>query len=166
MKSQLANLITGLRIALSGVLLFLTPLSPAFVTLYIAAGITDMIDGTAARKTGTVSEFGSKFDTAADFVFIIVCLIKLLPVIRIPIWLIIWVIVIAVMKASNLVSGYVMRKEFVVLHTAMNKLTGILLFALPLTFSFINLKFSGALVSAAATFAAIQEGHCIRTTAP
>ena len=45
----------------------------------------------------------------------------------------------------------------------MNKVTGILLFALPLTLTVIELKYSGAVVCAAATFAAIQEGHLIRT---
>ena len=163
LKNRLANFITGLRIAFSIGLLCPKPLSLSFLILYIAAGITDVIDGTAARKTGTVSEFGSKFDTAADFVLVIVCLIKLIPVIDIPTWLIIWIIVIAVIKAINLISGYVMRKEMVVLHTVMNKVTGILLFVLPLTFAVIDLKYSGAFVSAVATFAAIQEGHLIRT---
>ena len=41
--------------------------------------------------------------------------------------------------------------------------TDILLFVLPLTLTFIDLKYSGAAVCAAATFAAIQEGHLIRT---
>ena len=131
--------------------------------LYIIAGISDMIDGAVARKTGTVSDFGSKLDTTADFVLVVVCLVKLIPVIHVPTWLIIWIIVIAVIKAVNLVSGYIMRKEIVVLHTAMNKVTGILLFVLPLTLTFIDLKYSGTVVSAAATFAAIQEGHLIRT---
>ena len=66
-------------------------------------------------------------------------------------------------KVINLISGYVMRKELVSLHTAMNKAAGILLFVLPLTITFIDLKYSGAFVSAVATFAAIQEGHLIRT---
>ena len=159
----MANVITAVRIICSIALLFVLVFSPAFYALYIAAGITDVIDGTVARKTGTVSEFGSKFDTAADFILIVVCLIKLIPVIDIPTWLIIWIIVIAAIKAINLISGYVMRKELVVLHTVMNKVTGILLFILPLTLSFIDLKYSGAFVCAVATFAAIQEGHLIRT---
>lgn len=136
--------------------------STAFYTLYIAAGVSDMVDGAVARKTGTVSVFGSKLDTAADFVLVVVCLIKLTPVIHIPTWLIIWIIVIAAIKVINLISGYVMRKELVVLHTVMNKVTGILLFILPLTLAFVDLKYSGAFVSAVATFAAIQEGHYIR----
>ena len=122
-----------------------------------------MTDGAVARKTGTVSEFGSKLDTAADFVLVIVCLIRFIPAVDFPTWLIVWIIAIAAIKAVDLISGYVMRKELVVLHTLMNKVTGILLFILPLTFSFIDLKYSGAFVGAVATFAAILEGHLIRT---
>ena len=162
----MANSITGIRIACSIVLLFCPAFSPAFYTLYIIAGVSDMIDGTVARKTGTVSEFGSKLDTLGDLILVIVCLIKILPVLHVATWLIIWIIFIAVIKVINLLSGYVLRKEIVVLHTVMNRVTGILLFALPLTLSFIDLKVSGALVSAAAAYAAVQEGHRIRTAAP
>ena len=159
----MANLITCIRIICSIVLLFCPVFSPAFYILYLAAGVSDMADGPVARKMGRVSEFGSKFDTAADFVLVAVCLIKLIPAVHVPVPLIIWIIVIAVIKAINLISGYVMRKEIVVLHTVMNKVTGVMLFVLPLTITFIDLKYSGAFVSVVATFAAIQEGHLIRT---
>lgn len=45
----------------------------------------------------------------------------------------------------------------------MNKVTGVLLFVLPLTFSIVPLKYSSLPVCAVATFAAVQEGHFIRT---
>ena len=159
----MANLITIVRIMCSIALLFSPVFSPLFYALYITGGVSDMADGAVARKTGTVSEYGSKLDTAADFILVIVCLIKLIPVIHVPTWLIIWIILIAVIKMINLISGYVIRKKMVVLHTVMNKVTGILLFVLPLTLAAIDLKISGAVVSAVATFAAIQEGHLIRT---
>lgn len=159
----MANIITYIRIICSIILLFCPVFSPTFYALYIAAGVSDMLDGAIARKTSTVSEFGSKLDTVADFVMVTLCLIKLLPVIHIPTWLLIWIIVIAVIKAVNLISGYVTRKKIVVLHTIMNKVTGILLFVLPLTLKIIDLKYSGAIAGAVATFAAIQEGHMIRT---
>ena len=107
----MANIITGIRIVCSMALLFCPVFSSAFYILYIVAGISDMIDGTVARKTGTVSNFGLKLDTAADFVLVLCCLIKPIPILHIPTWLIIWIIVIAVIKAINLISGYVMRKE-------------------------------------------------------
>ena len=159
----MANIITGVRIVCSIALLFVPVFSSGFYALYLIAGFSDMIDGLVARKTGTVSEFGSKFDTAADFVLVAVCLIKLLPVLDIPVWLIVWIAVIALIKAINIISGYVMHKEFVAVHTVMNKVTGVLLFILPLTLTLIDLKYSVAVVSAVATFAAIQERHLIRT---
>lgn len=159
----MANIITIVRILCSIGILFVPVLSPAFYALYIAAGVSDMVDGTIARKTGTVSDFGSKLDTAADIVLVAVCLIKMIPVLDVPVWLVIWIAVIAVIKVINIISGYVMRKEFVAAHTVMNKVTGITLFLLPLTLSIIDLKYSGVFACALATFAAIQEGHYIRT---
>ena len=63
----MANIITACRIVCSAVLLFLPALSPAFYTVYLIGGFTDMIDGTIARKMGTESAFGAKLDSAADF---------------------------------------------------------------------------------------------------
>ena len=159
----MANIITGIRILCSIALLFFPVFSPAFYILYISAGISDMIDGAVARKTGTASAFGSKLDTAADLVLTAACLIKLIPVLSVPIWLMIWIAVIALIKIINVISGYVMHKEFTAAHTVMNKVTGIFLFILPLTLTVIEIKYSGVFVSAMATFAAIQEGHLIRT---
>ncbi len=164
-RCNMANIITGIRIICSIALLFFPAFSPAFYALYLLAGFTDMIDGTVARRTGTVSEFGSNLDTAADLVLVAVCLIKMLPTLRMPVWLIIWIILIAVIRVIDLVSGFVIRKELFILHTVMNKVTGLLLFILPLTLSVIDLKYSGSAVCAAASFAAIQEGHLIRTGA-
>lgn len=158
----MANFITSLRIIFSIALLFCSALSPAFYTLYVAAGLTDMIDGPVARKTNTVSKFGAELDTFADAVFIIVCLIKLLPIFDFPMWIYVWAAGIALIKAINIISGYVARKKLVLPHTGMNKLTGALLFALPLIKPVIDLKYSAAVVCAVATYAAIQEGHYIR----
>ena len=159
----MANIITVIRIICSIALLFCRFPSPVFYILYVTAGITDIIDGAVARKTNTVSEFGAKLDTAADLVFVVVCLIKLIPILDIPKWLYVWIVVIAMVKIINIVSEYVIRKEFVAAHTVMNKVTGILLFLLPLTLQALDFKYTGAAVCAVATFAAVQEGHYIRT---
>lgn len=159
----MANIITSCRILCSIILLFFPAFSPAFYILYLTAGFTDMIDGTVARKTNTVSEFGSKLDTVADFVFVVVCLIKLLPVMDIPLWLWIWIVIISGIKIINVVSEFICRKNFVAEHTVMNKVTGVLLFLLALTLKFIELKYSTVAVCTIATFAAIQEGYYIRT---
>ena len=162
-KAGLANLISGTRILCSAALLIYPAFSASFYVLYLMAGLTDMIDGAVARMTGTTSEFGAKLDTAADFVFVAVCLWKLLPSLAVPLWLWIWIVLIALIKMINTISGYAIQKKYVALHTVMNKVTGILLFVLPLTLPVVELKISALLVCTVATFAAIQEGHHIRT---
>ena len=159
----MANTITFFRIAASIVLLFCPVFSPAFYVFYIAAGVSDMLDGFVARKTNTASRFGARLDTIADFVLVVVCLIKLLPILRIPAWLYIWIGIIALIKVVNIVSGFAVQKRFVAVHSAMNKATGALLFLLTLTIPVLPLKYSAIVVCALATVAAIQEGHLIRT---
>lgn len=159
----MADIITIIRILCSIAILFCPVFSVAFYSLYFTAGLSDMIDGWVARKTNTVSDFGSKLDTVADVIFVIVCLVKLLPVMEIPVWLYVWIGIIALIKVINIVSGYVVQKQFVAVHSVMNKVTGVLLFVLPLTLSFVNLKYSATVVCIIATFAAVQEGHFIRT---
>ena len=66
----MANIITIIRILCSIVLLFCPAFSSTFYAFYITAGISDMVDGWVARKTNTVSEFGSKLDTVADIIFV------------------------------------------------------------------------------------------------
>ena len=159
----MANTITFFRIAAGIVLLFFSVFSPAFYAFYIAAGLSDMLDGFVARKTDAVSKLGARLDTIADFVLVVVCLIKLLPILRIPAWLYKWIGIIAFIKVVNIISGFVVQKRFVAVHSVMNKATGALLFLLPLTISAVSLKYSSIVVCAVATFAAIQEGRFIRT---
>ena len=158
----MANTITVFRIAVSIILLLCSVFSPAFNVFYIAAGLSDMLDGFVARKTDTVSKLGAKLDTIADFVLVVVCLIKLLPVLSIPAWLYGWIGIIALIKNVNIISGFAVQKKLVAVHSVMNKATGALLFLLPLTISAVPLKTSAIVVCAAATFAAIQEGYFIR----
>ena len=159
----MANIITGIRIIASVGLLFCPAFSSPFYGLYLLAGISDMIDGPVARRMGKASDFGAKLDTVADLVFAVVCLYKLLPALNIPVWLYAWIAVIALVKVVNVVSGYVTRDRFVAAHTTLNKVTGLLLFLLPLTIGYIDLRYAAPIICAVATLAAVQEGHFIRT---
>ena len=120
----MANTITLFRMA-AGIVLLLCPVfSPVFYVLYIAAGLSDMLDGFVARKTDTVSELGARLDTMADFVLVVVCLIKLLPILNIPAWLYGWIGIIALIKVANIISGFAAQKKLVTVHSVMNKATG------------------------------------------
>ena len=163
MIKHIANIITGCRIFGSALLLSFPVFSVQFYILYFFCGFTDMVDGTIARKTNSTSNFGSRFDTVADFVFVVVSLIKILPAIQLPKFLWIWLSVIAIIKFSNIMMGIIYKKKLISLHTIMNKITGILLFLLPLTLHFIEIKYSSVVVCSIATFSAIQEGYYFRT---
>lgn len=47
---------------------------------YIICGITDMLDGFIARATHTTSQLGADLDSIADTIFVMVCLVEILPV--------------------------------------------------------------------------------------
>lgn len=161
MKKHLANLITVLRIIGSTSLLFFSLRSRLFFTIYLFCGFSDMIDGTIARKAGTVSKFGADLDTVADFVFMAVCAVKLLPIINLPVLLWIWIAAISAIKINNIVRRFIRGKKPVDQHTVLNKITGFLLFLLPSTIQFIEPTCSFAIVCGVATVASIQECYYI-----
>ena len=163
MTKHLANILTGCRILASILLLFFPAFSLEFYITYLLCGFSDMIDGTIARKTNCISKFGGQLDTVADLVFVVVSLFRLLPAIHIPQWLWIWGGVIAIIKISTIIWGYASKKQFISLHTIMNKATGLLLFLLPLTISFVELKYMAIVVCSIATLSAIQEGFYVIT---
>ena len=161
MKKYIANIITGSRIAFSLPLLFI-PLSSAwFCILDLFCGLTDMIDGTIARKTGAVSKFGARLDTVSDFVFMLVCSIKILPLIHISVWLWVWIIIVALIKIFNIAFVFVRNKKLISIHSVLNKITGFALFLFPLTLTFVEPADSVAIICALANMAVMQEVYLI-----
>ena len=162
MRKQIANIITISRI-LSCIYLLLCPVfSIGFYIMYLFCGIRNMADGTIARKTKSISELGARLDTAADSVFVAVCFAKILPLMQFPTWLWTWIVIIAIIKIGNVVLGLISSKKLVSIHTIWNKVTGFLLFLLPLTLSFIEPIYSSSVVCFMATFSAINEVYHIR----
>ena len=157
MKKHFADIVTACRILGSVLLLCFPAFSVEFYIIYIICGFSDMIDGTIARKSNNATDFGAKIDTAADLIFVAASLIKMLPILNIPQWLCIWVTIITMLKTGSILWGYTYKRQFIALHTKLNKITGLLLFLLPLTISFIEFKHSSIVVCFSATFAAIQE---------
>ena len=161
--SGMANGITGIRILCGLSLLFCAPLSKWFWFLYLLGGDSDVLDGYVARRMATETEFGARLDTAADMVFFGAVLISMMKAVHFPPWLTGWIVVIAVIRCANVISGLIRCKRFVTAHTAMNRLCGVLLFIVPLCMNSPYWQPAAALTCAAATLAAIQEGRCIRS---
>lgn len=151
------NILSALRIIGALGLLFSKPAGAAFWAIYALCGISDMADGWLARKLHAETKAGAILDSVADLSFVACCAIRLLPHLSIPLWLWIWAGIIVVIKIVNQVWALVVFKRFCFPHTVANKLTGFLLFlAVPSLFWTV---IPVAVVSAVATFAAIQEGR-------
>ena len=158
---HIPNTITALRFLGAVCLLLCNPADAVFWVIYGLCGISDMIDGYLARKLNAETKAGAVLDSVADVCFVACCAIRLIPIIQIPTWL--WIVagVIVAIKIVNQVSALIVCKRFCFPHTKANKLTGLLLFlSVPAMFwSIVPIAF----VAGVATFAAVQEGHFIRT---
>ena len=160
---HLPNAITALRFLGAVCLLFFDVGSVAFWVIYIVCGISDMLDGYLARKLKCESKTGAVLDSLADLVFVASCCYKLIPALAFPKWLWIWVGAIVAIKIINQICALVIYKKCVFPHTVANKVTGVLLFVgVPLTL-FLESIVPMIVIAVVATFAAVQEGHFIRT---
>lgn len=162
LKQNLPNLLTTLRIISSLVLIVCEPLSILFVSFYVLAGISDMLDGFLARKLDATSPFGEKYDSFADIIFTGICLVKIIPVLQLKAWHMIWIGVIILIKLLNLLCSYLYHRNKLFLHTIANKITGFLLFLSPIVLLWVQIDVILPVLCIVATFAAIQEGHFIR----
>ena len=157
----LPNIISVLRIAGSLGLHFCDVTGVVYWIIYVLCGISDIVDGWLARKLKCVTRTGALLDSLADICFVTCCVWKLLPILELPHWLWLWGGVIVVIKIVNQLLAIVMYGRCYFPHTTANKATGFLLFiAVPMIiWSIVPIT----IVASVATFAAIHEGHIIRT---
>lgn len=110
----------------------------AFVFLTIS-GLTDILDGTIARKFNYISNFGKLIDPLADKATQISVLIVLTIKSIIPIW----ILIVVVLKEFAMISGasFLYGKEFVVSSRWYGKLATVL-FYIAIVFSLIIRQFN------------------------
>ena len=133
---NIADTVTAMRMAASLLLLFIPLKYIWFLVIYTFAGLTDVLDGWLARKTGRSSEFGARLDSIADLLFYSVLLIRLFPVLYQMLPGEIWYVVsgIVLVRLAAYVTAAVKYHRFASLHTWLNKLTGAAVFLLPYVF--------------------------------
>lgn len=115
------------------ILLFLKPMKMWFFIVYTFTGITDALDGWVARKTNTISSFGSKLDSIADLMLYSIMLIKVFPVMWVVLPVAIWyvVAVVLILRVSAYIIAAVKYRRFASEHTFLNKLTSASVFTVP-----------------------------------
>ena len=130
---SIPNLLSATRLAGAVCLIFLTPLSPAFYTIYTVCGVTDALDGFIARATNSVTSFGSRLDSVADLSFYTVMMIRMLPemwrVLPRKIWFVVGLILL--LRVTGYVVEAVRFRRFASPHTILNKITGAMMFGIP-----------------------------------
>ena len=131
-----ANGVTLLRIIGTIVLIFVNIMSPLFLVIYTLTGLTDVLDGRLARRTGTASPFGAKLDSIADLLFYTVVLIKSVPFLLVILPLPIWyaAAVVLLIRIVSYLTAAIKYHLFAALHTYLNKLTGVAVFLIPYMF--------------------------------
>ena len=154
---MIANIITVSRILFSCLLLVFSPISYPFIIFYLLCGVTDVLDGFVARKLHTESKFGEILDSAADLLFAIIYAVRILPLLVIPLWVWIWTAVIAVIKIGSIIIASKKKHRLFIEHSLGNRLTGLLLFLLPLSVYFFDAKYGAVLVCAVASITTIGE---------
>ena len=128
----MANVLTGMRILCGLLILCFPAFSGWYYCFYLIGGFTDAIDGTVARKMGVASDFGAKFDTVSNFVFAVAVVIKTIHALYVPVWLIIWIAIIALIKIGCHLAGYIKYHEFKTVHSVLNKACGGIAYTVPL----------------------------------
>ena len=131
--ANIPNFITILRIIGAILLTFQKTFSTEFFVIYIAAGVTDVLDGWLARKLKATSILGTRLDSVADLMFYSVMVLKifdeLMRVLPGSLWVFIWTTV--VIRIFTYIYVAFRHKKFAAMHTYMNKLTGGTMFLLP-----------------------------------
>jgi len=126
---NIPNFLSFIRIALSVILLFINNRF-IFLTIYLICGLSDVLDGYIARRYKLETNVGAKLDSLADFIFFITSLTCMIYSygLRIPDAIIIGGIVVVGIRLLNF--GITRRKfkQFGILHTVGNKLSGITIF--------------------------------------
>ena len=154
---NVANYITLGRIILTIILFFIKPLTGLFYTIYIACGLSDIIDGFIARRFKMQTEFGARFDSIADILFATITVVKIFPMLEIELDYMIWIIFILLLKVLCVGIVCMRYTTFGMIHTVMNKIAGFLLFISPLILKLVELKYIVMVLCVVTTIAVLDE---------
>jgi CDP-diacylglycerol--glycerol-3-phosphate 3-phosphatidyltransferase len=154
---QIPNILSLSRILISISLFFFFGNFALFIFFYLLAGLTDVLDGYTARKFNAQSTLGAKLDSIGDLIFYSL-LISYLATKQgeILISYLAFILIALLFRVINIVFGLVKYRKLIMVHTIANKLTGFLIFLLPI-FIWFERKELFVVVIVAALLSPIEE---------
>ncbi len=130
LKKYIPNIISISRLYLSLSMLLFLNYNIVLIIIYLLCGITDILDGYLARKLKCESSLGSKLDSLSDFVFFSVVIYYLLY--HSPItdynYVLVYIIIVTILRVINFIITKIKFNTFSMMHTILNKVTGVTLF--------------------------------------
>lgn len=149
--------LTLARIPLALALFLAPPLSIPYLVLWGLCGVSDALDGYAARKLNCATQSGARLDTVADLVQFLALLATLLPLLPRPVWLYIGVAGIFVLRISAYAVHFVRYRRVASIHTVLNKLTGFALFLTPFLLAILSGEIALLPLALLALISALEE---------
>lgn len=159
MLKYIPNCITSIRIIGTLILIFSETFSTDFYVIYTICGLSDVLDGLVARATRNSSEFGAKLDSFADLMFYLTMFMKIMPELIAHLPIVIWCVAFTVIGVRLAIYAFVAikHKVFAAVHTYMNKLTGLTIFAIPYFMLKWDLVIACAIVAVTSSLSTLEE---------
>ncbi len=129
-RRNLANFVTALRIPFAVMMVPFSVFSRGYLIFLTLAGITDVVDGTIARKLKIKSTFGSRLDSISDLIFYVIAYAKLMPFLLAHLNLRIWIYLgfVASMRLFCYILAFIKYRCYLSHHTYLNKASSVGLF--------------------------------------
>lgn len=159
MLKYIPNCITSIRIIGTLILIFTNTFTTDFYVIYTICGLSDVLDGLLARATKNSTEFGAKLDSFADLMFYLTMFMKIMPELIAHLPILLWCVAFTVIGVRLAIYAFVAIKHrvFAAVHTYMNKLTGLTIFAIPYFMLKWDLVIACAIVAVTSSLATLEE---------
>ncbi|BBF41932.1 putative CDP-alcohol phosphatidyltransferase [Lachnospiraceae bacterium KM106-2] len=141
-----------------------TSFSIPFWIFYSCCVLSDCLDGFVARALHQQSSTGAKLDSIADMVFIFSIAMVLILHIKLPMWLLLCALFIALLRFISYEIGFIKYHTYASLHTYANKATGALLCMAPILYCLVGLSITGIILCVVAFVSSIEEIAIIATS--
>lgn len=137
---NIPNAISVFRLIFSFCLFFFSLYSPAFYVFYLLAGVSDVLDGYLARKTGNCTKIGSFLDSIGDLLLFAALAYLLLTHYSFPLGFFAGLIGVLTIKLATALISFLRFKSLGWVHSYLNKAMGIVLFVFPFLLLFLSLN--------------------------